>query len=31
MRINLSIFDGITGDWTKYAAGGALLAGARSS
>ena len=28
MRINLSIFDGITGDWTKYAAGGALLAGA---
>jgi hypothetical protein len=27
-RINLSIFNGITGSWTGYAAGGALAAGA---
>jgi hypothetical protein len=27
-RINLSIFDEITGSWTAYAAGGALVAGA---
>jgi len=27
-RIKLSIFDGVTGDWTRYAAGGALVAGA---
>jgi hypothetical protein len=27
-RINLSIFDGITGSWTGYAASGALVAGA---
>jgi len=26
--IKLSIFDGMTGSWTRYAAGGALVAGA---
>ncbi len=27
-KFKLSIFDGLTGEWTRYAAGGALAAGA---